>query len=97
MSKPTDAALRAAKELDLDVLRADDLPEAEVEAALCIDRVTGLPELVESLAGWIVIAQMNGAHTGEFGEWASGVLKGSKRTPAEVTRAAIEAVEGTKL
>lgn len=70
-------------------------PAAMGEAATANGRAVALlPDLAEALAGWIATAAVQGASTGEFGEWAAKQLAGTKRTPAQVTREVIAALEG---
>jgi hypothetical protein len=53
------------------------------------------PDLLEALAGWMAGAAINGAYLpDEMRAWATAILQGKTRTPAEVTRAIMEQLEG---
>jgi hypothetical protein len=57
--------------------------------------IASSPDLCEALAGWIVVAAMNGAMVSEdLLDWAGKHLNGKPRTPAEVTYVAIAMMEG---
>jgi hypothetical protein len=49
-----------------------------------------IADLEECLAGFMVIAALNGAYlSDELGEWASSKLKGKHRTPVQVWKSIV--------
>jgi hypothetical protein len=49
-----------------------------------------LTDALEALAGWMVLAAINGAYvSNDLLEWGNETLRGKTRTPVEVTRAAL--------